>query len=81
VILEVELPHDPYMADKAVVEMGEPIKLSNGKMGGHLRFSREMLVRFAAENGHELKEEVRSFRPNRTILSFERFYAPRRPHI
>jgi 2-polyprenyl-3-methyl-5-hydroxy-6-metoxy-1,4-benzoquinol methylase len=71
-ILEIELVHDTSLNDKVVVEMGEPIRLSNGKMGGHFRFSKEMIMRFAAENGHFLKKEVESFRPNRTILLFER---------
>lgn len=72
VVMEVELPHDLSMRNNAIVEMGDPIKLSNGKMGGHLRFSKEMLTRYAAENGHVLKKEIKSHRLNRTILIFER---------
>jgi len=73
VVLEVELPHDSYMRDKPAMEMGDPIKLSRGCMGGHLRFSKEMLIRVAAENGHELEGEIESKRSNRTILVFRRF--------
>ena len=70
VVLEVELAHNKY--DEPIVEMGPPIKLSNGKMGGHLRFGKDMLMRFASENGHFLKKEVQSFRPDRTIMLFGR---------
>jgi ribosomal protein L11 methylase PrmA len=71
-IFEVEMPHDLSLRGRATIEMGEPIKLSGGRMGGHLRFSKEMLMRFASENGYFLKTEVSSFRPYRTILVFRR---------
>jgi len=71
-VIEFELPHNNLSNQIPIVEMGDPIRLSNGKMGGHLRFNKSMLIRFASENGHFLKKEVESRRPNRTIMLFGR---------
>lgn len=71
-IFEIELPHDSYLRERPAVEMGEPIKLSGGAMGGHLRFSKDMMIKFALENNHFLVKETGSFRANRIILMFRR---------
>ncbi|MHC1582205.1 MAG: methyltransferase domain-containing protein [Candidatus Syntropharchaeia archaeon] len=70
-IFEIEQPHNTFAGSLPIVEMGPDIKLSNGSIGGHLRFSKEMVRRVAKECGHTLLREIPSQRPHRTILIFQ----------